>query len=398
VNAVAAIDSSQIGIVAMMGSSQAGTSSNPGSDATSFLNLFNFLMPASGDDAAGPAPAAIASPGQVAGALIRSMLGMKQEDRSQKTEAGMPADNQPGSCANSAGVSDPSVGMPAPAAVPSLPVPQAGDALTNVSSRAAVPAELTATALLTLDQTALQCPLAFGARLVKTGGDQNANPEPASPPIAVPAPGDSSQPVLPIAKYEPSKRDPQGVPAPATAAAGSSASQAIPAAMLATVSEHAAPSSPRVADAAPQPLGEALRTSEPAQPAAAPNAAPAQEIVLRVARAESSAVDVQVTQRAGEVYVAVRTADQALQTSLRQDLPSLVNSLERAGYHAETFTPQEMTAPAAAASSGRSFNGRQQDAQPDTSDRNWPDPSGGRHQEQRQRDRQHQNWLDEMEK
>lgn len=377
----------------MMGSSQASASPSTASDASAFLNLFNFLMPAGGNDTAAPATAATASPGQVASALIRSMLGTKQEDRTPKTEAGMPASSQNGSCANSAGVLGPNVLIPGPAGAPSLPAPQAGDALANLPSKAAVPAEPTATALAALDKAALQSPLAFGARLVKTGSDQNANPAPASPATA--APGDSPQFVMPVAKYEASKRDPQGMPAPA--AAQSPASQAIPAAMLATVSDHPEPSVTRVAEAAPQPLAEALRASEPAQPAAAPSAAPAQEIVLRVARPESSPVDVQLTQRAGEVHVAVRTADPVLQTSLRQDLPSLVNSLERAGYHAETFTPQGMTAQAAAASSGSSFSNQQQDAQPDTSDRNWPDPSNGGRQEQRQRDQQ-QNWLDEMER
>jgi hypothetical protein len=378
----------------MMGSSQASSSSSAALDATSFLNLFNFLMPPGTNDMAAPAEPAIASPGQIASALIHSMLGIKQEDRSQKTEARMPGSNQHGSSASSAGVPDPSVLIPGPAAVPPFPAPQAGDPLTNVLSKAGVPAEPTATALAALDKTALQSPLAFGARLVKTDSNQNTNPEAAT--SATPASGNWSQPVMPIAKFEQSKRDPQNTPEPTPAAMNSAVSEAIPAAMLATVSEHAAPSATRVADAAPQLAAEALRASEPVQPAATPNAAPAHDIVLRVAGPESSPVDVQVTQRAGEVHVAVRTADPALQTSLRQDLPSLVSSLERAGYHAETFTPQEMTAQATAASSGSSFSDRQ-NAQSDSSDRNWQDPYGGRQQEQRHRDQQQQNWLDEME-
>jgi hypothetical protein len=434
----------------MMSSPQATAPTSTASDATIFLDLFNFLMPAGANDTAAPVmadtaaaamagtaaaamagtaaaatadtaaaatadttaaatadpaaavTAAIASPKQIAGALIRSMLGMKT--KSATDQAGSAADSNGGTKdaqprqRNRGEALDPSALIPGPVAVPSLPAWQAGDPLTNVLSKAAVPAEPMATALLALNQAAPQSPLAFGARLVKTDSNQNTNPEPATPATPAPAPGASSLPVMPIAKYEPARRDPQGTPAPTPLAADSPASQAIPAMMLAAVSDHAGPSGTRVADAAPQPAAEALRASEPAQPAATPSAGPAQEIVLRVAPPESSPVDVQVTQHAGEVHVAVRTADPALQTALRQDLPSLVNSLERAGYHAETFTPQEMTAQAAAASSGSSFNDQQQDAQPDSPDRNLPDPSNGRQQEQRQRDRQQQNWLDEMEK
>jgi hypothetical protein len=103
------------------------------------------------------------------------------------------------------------------------------------------------------------------------------------------------------------------------------------------------------------------------------------------------------------VHVAVRTADPALQSSLRQDLPTLVNSLEHAGYHAETFTPQSMgaqatIAQAVAASSESAFNNQHQDSQSDSSNANWPGASDGRQQEQRQREQQRQNWLNEMEK
>ena len=95
---------------------------------------------------------------------------------------------------------------------------------------------------------------------------------------------------------------------------------------------------------------ETMRTSEPAAPpqtnAEIPMAAAVQEIAVRIAapqqaqRAEPQYVDLHLTERAGEIHVAVRTPDVALQTSLRQDLGSLANSLERAGYHAETFVPR----------------------------------------------------------
>jgi hypothetical protein len=102
--------------------------------------------------------------------------------------------------------------------------------------------------------------------------------------------------------------------------------------------------SPSVADA-PQPhLATVLRESEAPQPAAPIEKPPlAQEIAVRIARPEAPPVDVQLTERAGQVHVAVRTPDPALQASLRQDLNTLVNSLERTGFRAETLVPGDRT-------------------------------------------------------
>ena len=106
---------------------------------------------------------------------------------------------------------------------------------------------------------------------------------------------------------------------------------------------------------------QALRTSEPASPSApAQPAAAVKEIAVRIATPQAPAVDVHLTERAGQLHVAVRTADGGLQTSLRQDLGSLVNSLERSGYRAEAFTPREGSLAAAASAQTNSQNGRQE--------------------------------------
>ena len=51
---------------------------------------------------------------------------------------------------------------------------------------------------------------------------------------------------------------------------------------------------------------------------------------MRIAAPGALPVDVQVNQRQGEMHVVVRTADGAMQLSLRDDLPQLVNALDRA--------------------------------------------------------------------
>ena len=50
-------------------------------------------------------------------------------------------------------------------------------------------------------------------------------------------------------------------------------------------------------------------------------------------------VDVRLTERSGEVLVAVRTPDPQLAGSLREDLPVLSSRLEQAGFRAETWHP-----------------------------------------------------------
>jgi hypothetical protein len=84
-----------------------------------------------------------------------------------------------------------------------------------------------------------------------------------------------------------------------------------------------------------------LRESEPPQPAAGQPANFVQEIGIRVGRSDAPPVDVQLIERGGQVRVEVRTPDPALQTSLREDLGTLVNSLERTGFRTEAFIPPD---------------------------------------------------------
>jgi hypothetical protein len=144
-------------------------------------------------------------------------------------------------------------------------------------------------------------------------------------------------------------------------------------------------------------VANAIRASEPALPAAPPLAASSvPQIAMRIDRPDSPSIDVRVVERAGQVHVDVRTSDTALQSTLRQDLGSLSNSLERAGYHTETITPVSAAARAAASSQMNHEDG-QRNGQPDTSGRGGGEGSGGRRQ-QRQRDQSSAAWIEELEK
>jgi hypothetical protein len=136
---------------------------------------------------------------------------------------------------------------------------------------------------------------------------------------------------------------------------------------------------------------EALRTTEASlvvPSATQARTGTAQEISIRIAPADSPAVDLRVVERSGQIHVDVRTPDAAMQTSLRQDLGALTSSLERAGYHAETFTPSSTLNRAAA--SAHSEN--QQN--PSQNRGGAGDFSGGRQQQQQKRPG---NWLEELE-
>ena len=55
-------------------------------------------------------------------------------------------------------------------------------------------------------------------------------------------------------------------------------------------------------------------------------------IDVHIAPPQAPPVDLQVTQRSGQIQVTVRTPDAVLETALRQDLGTLVHSLEHAGF------------------------------------------------------------------
>jgi hypothetical protein len=150
---------------------------------------------------------------------------------------------------------------------------------------------------------------------------------------------------------------------------------------------------PATRPAAQTPTG-ALRI-EAAAPAVPPSSpSPLQEISVRINRAEQ-AVDVHVAERGGQVHVSVRTPDSDLQTALRQDLGTLVRSLDRAGFHADAVAPNSGpgTQPSAADLNGAGSQHRNSDS---NSSRHSGEQSG--HQQQPGQHRQNsKKWAEELE-
>jgi Flagellar hook-length control protein FliK len=166
-------------------------------------------------------------------------------------------------------------------------------------------------------------------------------------------------------------------------------------------------------------VADTLRSSETAHiaipVAASLNAGSAvQDITVRVNRADMPAVDLRVTERAGEIHVTVRTADAGLETSLRRDLPTLTNSLEHAGYRTETFVPRgahesaqllnklsTQTDSREDREARQESSGRESSRDANQRDTNQRDANQGRRQHEqpkRHHDQLAQNWIDQMEK
>jgi hypothetical protein len=150
---------------------------------------------------------------------------------------------------------------------------------------------------------------------------------------------------------------------------------------------------------APQTAAEVLRASEPAAPPeSAPPPASAQGIAVRIAMPDTPSVDVHVMERAGQVQVSVRTPDTGLQSSLRQDLGTLVNALERSGFHTETFTPHDGVAPASSPMNLQN-NSRQQDPGGSSGSGSHDGRPGSQqqHGQQRRHGEESETWIETME-
>jgi hypothetical protein len=92
----------------------------------------------------------------------------------------------------------------------------------------------------------------------------------------------------------------------------------------------------------PQSVSKWVRPSEilPPEPPADPKPQGAiRDIKLQVASGPQQRVEVRLTERAGEVQVAVRTPDPHLAGTLRENLPTLSTRLADSGFRAETWHP-----------------------------------------------------------
>jgi hypothetical protein len=191
---------------------------------------------------------------------------------------------------------------------------------------------------------------------------------------------------------------------PADSLSAPAKTAADPAAEVARAVDQPVPEAPRDTPAGSRPLpafpsaaADAIRNSEPIQPDAPVRASGAvQEITVRIAQPDTPVVDVHVLQRGEQVQVDVRTPDASIQTTLREDLGTLVNSLQRAGYRAEAFTPQQSAELRMSSSEMNSSEDRDR-GEPHSGDTGSGGPSD-RQQQQKQRDQRSQAWFEELEK
>jgi hypothetical protein len=444
-DALAEAGTNQVGILATM--TGALPAFDPGANAVQsgagFLNLISVLIT---PDALVIPKLNDASPAELAASLIRSMLSPAQTGPLSNDAMPPPKQKQDRDDDQQVSLSGPALPpialppMAAPAPIPA-PAPQVAPAPKEAAPQKApslqdsVPTRVTmlspgVTAQLFTAQTppAQSGPpfgLAFGALLTKLDAEAAPVAQPPEPPPADGAP--QSAPDTPQSREAPAL---QPSPQPAateekpkptshshgeTVAAstntigdrGADVTRAVNTSVVnasmetRTVPETLAPPHRTIAAVeAPRPaVADAIRGSELVHPMAEQplRTSPAQEIAVRITQPDAPAVDLHVSERNGQVQVAVRTPDAGFQTSLRQDLGTLVNSLERAGYHAVTFMPHANVVQASSMAEAGSQSDRH-DSHGGFLGSDSGASSDGRQQQQRQRNHHSQDWLEELEK
>jgi Flagellar hook-length control protein FliK len=344
-------------------------------------------MPAPSDSRSNQAgqgnPAGSASP---AAASITLLAKGSPESQSAFTAILTPTNETPAaSAAPDAAKQVSTVPEPATSSLVAAPVasPEPASSASSLSSQPPLSSQPTG-AQGVESQTAIQ---AAGA---KSGGDtpsqqQGDSPETPAPLIAIDTKNKAA------IKHD--DNDPQAVVTAGIGALQDHLSAVTPLADQARTATTTQSSAAPAAETPSQATAEALRTSE-SNLAATPQSrtGAAQEITIRIERPDASPVDLRVVERAGQLHVDVRTPDGAMQTSLRADLGTLTNSLQRAGYHTETFTPS--TTLGRTASSAQTSN--QDDHQDSSQNRGGSGSfSGDRRQQQQQK--RSGTWLEELE-
>lgn len=274
------------------------------------------------------------------------------------------------------------------------PEPAGGSAALSPTAAGMPPAADSSRAAASALPSAAQGPTAFEARLTPKAPAPEAAPAPADSTPVVPA-GSSGSAAGGDLNQNPESKSYRGNDASPGAAAravsgnrflSDIASPQAVAVQAAGAADRAGAAGAAAMPAAPPTLAEPPASSAPAH---------VRDLTVRIAPPDSPVVDLQVNQRQGQVFVAVRTSDESLQSSLRQELPQLVNSLNRAGFHAETFVPGEAAIRATGeVSSGASAH----DPSPGSGGDSRQEPSRQPpDQQQRQREQMHNRWLAQME-
>lgn len=122
-------------------------------------------------------------------------------------------------------------------------------------------------------------------------------------------------------------------------------------------------------------------------------AASLKDLSLEIQQPNRERVAIRVVERAGEMHVAVRTADGQLASGLRQGLPELVNRIEENGFRAEAWRPAGVVtaATASAETSHDPAASREGTPQQQQSFSDARHEQGGRNQSDRPK------WVEELE-
>jgi hypothetical protein len=145
---------------------------------------------------------------------------------------------------------------------------------------------------------------------------------------------------------------------------------------------------PSQATASQAAASEAARVSDEPEINAAPQPQPARQISLKLTGEDSSSVNVELSEKAGKVQVAVRTSDPDLAKSLRTDLGDLVGRLESKGFKTEAWVPtplRHMPATAPGQSSSSNSQGGERQAGSGTGQRQERQGQSGSNQRQQAR-------------
>jgi hypothetical protein len=124
---------------------------------------------------------------------------------------------------------------------------------------------------------------------------------------------------------------------------------------------------------------------------------PARNISLKLTGPDSTRVDLQLTERAGRMQIAVRTPDHALAKSMQTDLSELVGRLENRGFKAEAWIPASGRHAEAAAAVHQSSQANSQN-HPGRHSGGWGSgPQQQRHDQNESNQRQQARWKAQLE-
>jgi len=124
---------------------------------------------------------------------------------------------------------------------------------------------------------------------------------------------------------------------------------------------------------------------------------PARNISLRLTGPDSTRVDLQLTERAGRMQIAVRTPDHALAKSMQTDLSELVGRLENRGFKAEAWIPASGRHAEAAAAVQQSSQANSQNYPGRHSGNSGSAPQQQRHDQNESNQRQQARWKAQLE-